>query len=40
MTMTRPLRLMILHFSQIGLTDALTFMVFSLSFYAAGKPRE
>jgi hypothetical protein len=26
MTITRPLRLMTLHFSQIGFTDALTFM--------------
>ena len=26
MTMIRPLRLMILHFSQIGLTDGLTFI--------------
>lgn len=26
MTMMRPLRLMILHFSQIGLTDGLTFI--------------
>jgi hypothetical protein len=26
---TLPLRLMILHFSQIGFTDALTFMDFS-----------
>ena len=27
MTMTRPLRLMILHFSQMGLTEGLTFMM-------------
>lgn len=27
MTITLPLRLMILHFSQIGFTDGLTFMV-------------
>ena len=27
MTMTRPLRLMILHFSQIGFTEGLTFMI-------------
>ncbi len=26
MTITRPLRLMTLHLSQIGLTEALTFM--------------
>jgi hypothetical protein len=26
MTMTRPLRLMILHFSQMGFTEGLTFM--------------
>lgn len=27
MTITFPLRLMILHFSQIGFTDALTFIL-------------
>jgi hypothetical protein len=27
MTITRPLRLMTLHFSQIGFTDALTFIL-------------
>lgn len=27
MTMMRPLRLMILHFSQMGLTEGLTFML-------------
>ena len=27
MTITRPLRLMTLHFSQIGLTEGLTFIV-------------
>ena len=30
MTMTRPLRLMILHFSQIRLTDGLTFIALCL----------
>ena len=29
MILTAPLRLMTLHFSQIGLTDALTFTIFS-----------
>ena len=30
MTITRPLRRMILHFSQIGFTDGLTFMGINL----------
>ncbi len=30
MTITLPLRLMILHFSHMGLTDGLTFMTFNL----------
>ena len=42
MTMTRPLRLMILHFSQMGFTDGRTFIVIpSLSgsvFAAPGDP--
>ena len=29
-TITRPLRLMILHFSHMGLTDGLTFILFNL----------
>ena len=32
MIMTLPFRLMTLHFSQIGFTEALTFMLYS-SFY-------
>ena len=32
MTMTRPLRLMTLHFSQIGFTEGFTFIVFFLLF--------
>ena len=32
MTMTRPLRLMILHFSQIRFTDGLTFIKVCLLF--------
>lgn len=31
MTITAPLRRMTLHFSQIGLTDGLTFMVITSS---------
>ena len=30
MTITRPLRLMTLHFSQMGLTEGLTFMMLNL----------
>ena len=30
MTITLPLRLMILHFSHMGLTDGLTFILFNL----------
>jgi len=37
MTITLPLRLIILHFSQIGFTDGLTFMRYtSLSLAAPG----
>ena len=32
MTMTRPLRLMTLHFSQIGFTEGFTFIVLFLLF--------
>ena len=32
MTMTIPLRFITLHFSQIGLTDGLTFMMIQSSF--------
>jgi hypothetical protein len=33
MIITRPLRLMTLHFSQIGFTDALTFILPSARFF-------
>ena len=40
MTITLPLRRMILHFSQIGFTDGLTFMIFYLhqNFWWDGTP--
>jgi hypothetical protein len=38
MTMTLPLRLMTLHFSQIGLTDGLTFMGVSSLFKTVRDP--
>lgn len=38
MTITRPLRLMTLHFSQIGLTDGLTFISCSLPFFSERHP--